>query len=168
MICVSTPPVPFTTSISAFAPPHSPSIPSTLCPLSPSTLPRYFSGEQGWIVFECFSLCTYHISLFFFRIMQGTAPLQCQHKRTQGGFSKEKTMNSSSLVRVFSLVYFFLLWLYVLSLCFPILVHPTPSPFVTPPPPPSSPAPCPLFPSLLLPFFSDVNGWILFKLFRPL
>ena len=57
---VCPPPDLFTTSL-CFCP-----FPFPFSPLSPSPLPRFFSGEQGWILFDLSSFCTDHISLCFF------------------------------------------------------------------------------------------------------
>ena len=95
--------------------------------------------------------------------MQGTVPWQCQHKRTQGGFFKEKTKNSSSRVRVFFLVYFFnfdyMYWVCVTPFLFNLSPSPPPSPLC---PFPSSLCPFPSSPSIpsLSPFPFTPNSFL--------
>ena len=127
MLCVT--PLPF--------PPPAPPPPHTPTPHPPS--PCFFSH-----VFELLlSICTNHFCHCFSRSFHGSAPWQCQQKKTWGGSLADTTKISSSRVSVFFLIDF-------------CVVCDPPPPSISPPPFSSLPQ---LSPNSTLPlFFSGVHG----------
>ena len=105
MCCMCPPPSPPPAPL----PQHPP--PPTIQPVPPFNPTSFLFRCTYMILFELYILCTKHFCLCFFERMHGTAPWQCQQKKTWGGFLEEMMKISSFWISVFFLIdfYWFLL-----------------------------------------------------------